>query len=295
MRRVLLSLALPAMAVAFSSSVPLGSFAPQRSAIVASPASHARLALRGPSAARIGGGRGALAASMSSIQKIADSSSEVAGLEKQLENTAFWSILPSQTTMYLDDPEVFHLVKGRVAVFPCEITGIPTGAAIEFNEGDYGVIPAGAHRWDIQKPTTKQSNVRAGLQMTTKGWLEEPPFSAMRGKGTLSTKGRDSEDDLKYMKELIAAKGVPPPHAWEDAINLKLDADPYLANLGFIVTDKGIVVRDRVSEKPLEVLGPDGWLKYDEDGVYVETEGSKRWRKDGNFQKSKFFQNEDKL
>ena len=27
-----------------------------------------------------------------------------------------------------------------------------------------------------------------------------------RGKGTLSTKGRDSEDDLKYMKEL-----VPPP------------------------------------------------------------------------------------
>ncbi|KAJ1494014.1 hypothetical protein T484DRAFT_1766895 [Baffinella frigidus] len=124
MRRVLLSLALPAMAVAFSSSVPLGSFAPQRSAIVASPASHARLALRGPSAARIGGGRGALAASMSSIQKIADSSSEVAGLEKQLENTA-----------------VFHLVKGRVAVFPCEITGIPTGAAIEFNEGDYGVLP----------------------------------------------------------------------------------------------------------------------------------------------------------
>ena len=66
MRRVLLSLALPAMAVAFSSSVSLGYLNPQRSAIAASPASHARLALR--PAARIGVGRGALSASMSSIQ-----------------------------------------------------------------------------------------------------------------------------------------------------------------------------------------------------------------------------------
>jgi hypothetical protein len=62
--------------------------------------------------------------------------------------------------------------------------------------------------------------------------------------------------------------------------------------LAWAVTDKGIIVCDRVSEKPLEVLGANGWEKYDEAGEYVETEGSKRWRKDGNFRKSAIFQNE---
>ena len=68
MRRVLLFLALPAMAAAFSSSVSLGYLTPQRSAIAASPASHARLALRAATAPRIGVGRGAFSTSMSSIQ-----------------------------------------------------------------------------------------------------------------------------------------------------------------------------------------------------------------------------------
>ena len=37
---------------------------------------------------------------------------------------------------------------------------MPTGEAVEFKEGDYGVIPAGSFRWDIQKPSTKHSNVK---------------------------------------------------------------------------------------------------------------------------------------
>ena len=84
---------------------------------------------------------------------------------------------------------------------------------------------------------------REGLQMTAKGWGEEPPLSYMRGSGTLSTKGRTSEDDLKYLKvrtmrrklfthitclcqDLVAEKGNIPRRAYEEAIQSKLDRDP---------------------------------------------------------------------
>lgn len=129
--------------------------------------------------------------------------------------------------------------------------------------------------------------------MTTKGWQEESPFKALQGKGTLSTKGRTSEDDLKYLKELVAEKGIPPKSSWENAIAYKLDRDIYCANLSFVVTDKGILVQDRVSEVNLEVLTEAGWESYNELENYVETEGSKRWRKDGNFQKSAFIREEN--
>lgn len=79
--------------------------------------------------------------------------------------------------------------------------------------------------------------------MTAKGWGEEPPLSYMRGSGTLSTKGRTSEDDLKYLKvrrmrmkhsthmtclcqDLVAEKGNIPRRAYEEAIQSKLDRDP---------------------------------------------------------------------
>ena len=66
MRRVILLLALPTMAVAFSPSVSSGFVTHRHSLAAASPAVRASVALRAPAAARISGG--ALAASMSDIQ-----------------------------------------------------------------------------------------------------------------------------------------------------------------------------------------------------------------------------------
>jgi len=195
--------------------------------------------------------------------------------------------------MYTDKPETFQLVKGKVAVMPVTVSGVPTGDPVEFDEGDYGVVPAGSFRWEVQKPTTKMTNCMEGLQMTTKGWQEESPFKALQGKGTLSTKGRTSEDDLQYLKELVADKGVPPKRSWENAIQYKLDRDIYCANLAFVVTEQGILVQDRVSEKTLEVLTEDGFKPYSEQDTYEETEGSKRWRKDGNFAASNFIREEN--
>mmetsp|Transcript_45194 Transcript_45194/g.70854 ORF Transcript_45194/g.70854 Transcript_45194/m.70854 type:complete len:129 (-) Transcript_45194:175-561(-) len=126
--------------------------------------------------------------------------------------------------------------------------------------------------------------------MTTKGWQEEPPIKALRGRGTLSTKGRTSEDDLEYLKKLVAEKGFPAKSAWENAIAYKLDRDIYCANLSFVITEQGIIVCDRVSEERLEVLTEDGWKAYNENDQYDETEASKRWRKDGNFDKSRIIQ-----
>lgn len=212
--------------------------------------------------------------------------------EESLQNCRYWSCLPSMSTMYTDLPETFHLIKGKVAIMPVTVSGVPTGDAVEFVEGDYGVVPAGAYRWDVQRPSTKMTNCREGLQMTTKGWQEESPFKALQGKGTLSTKGRTSQDDLEYLKGLVAEKGVPPQSSWENAIQYKLDRDIYCANLSFVVTDKGILVQDRVSGENLEVLTAEGWKPYNDQETYTETEASQRWTKDGNFDTSPFFLNE---
>lgn len=104
---------------------------------------------------------------------------------------------------------------------PVTVTGKPLGAEIQFEEGDYGIVPAGSYRWTIQKPCTKQTSCREGLQMATKGWREEPPLDVLRGKGTLSTIGRQPDDDLKYLKQLIAEKGAIPASAFEKAIQFK--------------------------------------------------------------------------
>lgn len=147
------------------------------------------------------------------------------------------------------------------------------------------------HRWEVLKQTTKKSKLDAnepiGL-LGTKGWREEPPIKALQGMGTMSTQGLDSEDNLIYLKKLIADKGFIPRRAWEEAIQNKLDRDIYLANISFVVTDKGIIVRDRVKETPLAVLTESSWEEYDENVEYVETESSRRWRKDGTFAASRF-------
>jgi hypothetical protein len=123
--------------------------------------------------------------------------------------------------------------------------------------------------------------------MATKGWREEPPLEAMRGKGTLSTIGRQPDDDLKYLKELIAEKGAIPESAFEKAIQYKLDRDIYLATLSFGITDKGLMIMERTTEKVLAVLDGNGnFSDYNPDLEYLETEGSKRWRIDGNFDRN---------
>lgn len=96
-----------------------------------------------------------------------------------------------------------------------------------------------------------------------------------------------------YLKKLVADKGFIPKRAWEEAIQNKLDRDIYLANVNFVVTDKGIIVRDRVKDFPLAVLTENSWEDFNENVDYVETEGSKRWRKDGNFAPSPFFANKE--
>jgi len=232
-----------------------------------------------------------LAMAADPIQKIKEGDSKMAEVEKKLSNCAFWSCPPSVCTMYTDDPEYFQMIQGRVEVTPCTIQGKLTGEPVEFGEGDFGIVPAGSHRWEIIRPTTKQTSCREGLQLTTKGWREEPPLKSMRGKGTLSTNGRNCDDDLKYLKELIADKGPIPASAWETAISYKMDRDIYLANLSFMVTDKGIIVMDRVSERILDVLDATGFVGYDENLDYIETEGSKRWRKDGTFDRNRMMLN----
>jgi len=67
----------------------------------------------------------------------------------------------------------------------------------------------------------------------------------------------------------------------------------YCANLAFMVTEQGIIVQDRVKGTILEVLTEEGWQPYDPNKKYIETEGSKRWRKDGTFMKNPLFAQED--
>lgn len=213
----------------------------------------------------------------------------MAEVTKKLGNTGFWSCPPSVCTMYTDDPEYFEIVQGRVEITKCTIQGKLIGEGVQFGEGEFGIVPAGAYKWEIIRPTTKQTSCREGLQLTTKGWREEPPIKALRGKGTLSTNGRNAEDDLKYLKELIAEKGAIPQNAWETAIAYKLDRDIYLANISFKITDKGVLCMDRVSEKVLDVFDETGFVGYDPNLDYIETEASKRWRKDGTFEKNAMF------
>eukprot|EP00802_Teleaulax_amphioxeia_P024715 Tamp_25453.p1 GENE.Tamp_25453~~Tamp_25453.p1 ORF type:complete len:203 (+),score=54.79 Tamp_25453:192-800(+) len=189
-------------------------------------------------------------------------------------------------TMFLDGSETFEIIKGRVQIMPVTPQGKPLGEPVQFETGDMGVVPGGSYRWEILKQTTKRAkfgpNEPIGL-LGVKGWREEPPIKALQGLGTLSTQGRDCDDDLEYLKKLVSDKGFIPQRAWEEAIQMKLDRDIYCANLSFIVTDKGIIVRDRVSERALAVLTETAWMDYEENVDYIETENSKRWRKDGNF------------
>jgi len=192
--------------------------------------------------------------------------------------------------MYMDEPETFQLAQGRVAISPVTIQGKPLGEAVEVNAGEYGIVPAGAYRWEIIKPSTKLTDCSEGLQMTTKGWQQESPFKDLRGKGTLSTKGRDAQDDLGYLETLVAEKGAPPRDSWESAIQYKLDRDPFLANLAFVVTNNGILIQDRISETTLKVLTEQGLAAYEPGRIdYVETEASARWRTDGSFQRNPLF------
>jgi len=176
------------------------------------------------------------------------------------------------------------------------VQGVPLGESVTFQTGDYGIVPGGSYRWTILKQTTKKSKLDPsepiGL-LGIKGWREEPPIKALQGIGTLSTQGLTSEDDMIYLKKLVADKGFIPKRAWEEAIQNKLDRDIYLANVNFVVTDKGIIVRDRVKDFPLAVLTENSWEDFNENVDYVETEGSKRWRKDGNFAPSPFFANKE--
>jgi len=212
-------------------------------------------------------------------------------IEEKLQNVGLWSVPPTMMTMFLDNPETFQIVKGLVQILPVTPQGKPLGEPVEFKTGDYGVVPGGSYRWEILKQTTKRSrlhpNEPIGL-LGIKGWREEPPIKALQGLGTLSTQGRDSEDDLEYLKSLVADKGFIPKRSWEEAIQSKLDRDIYCANLAFAITDKGIVVKDRVTEKPLAVLTENSWEDYDPNSEYIETVASKRWNKDGNFQASVF-------
>eukprot|EP00284_Hemiselmis_tepida_P011863 CAMPEP_0174932840 /NCGR_PEP_ID=MMETSP1355-20121228/41954_1 /TAXON_ID=464990 /ORGANISM="Hemiselmis tepida, Strain CCMP443" /LENGTH=291 /DNA_ID=CAMNT_0016179297 /DNA_START=10 /DNA_END=885 /DNA_ORIENTATION=- len=210
-------------------------------------------------------------------------SSEEEEVLGKLTNSGFWSCPPSTATMYLDNQETFKLLQGKVTITAVTIQGRELGEEIEFDEGDYGIVPPGSYRWKMLKPTTKQTNCREGLQLTTKGWREEPPLKAMRGKGTLSTIGRTSEDDFEYLKKLIADKGAIPEKAWENAIQFKLDKDIYLSTLSFAITDRGMLIMDRVTDEVLGVMDGEGIKDYNPDLDYEETERSKRWTKDGNF------------
>jgi hypothetical protein len=133
-------------------------------------------------------------------------------------------------------------------------------------------------------------------------WCVEESARLRRGRAAGSTKGRDSADDLEYMKELVpsppqrgaapctllgrtrvarahactrrrggltrarrarrgacvqvGAKGIPPPHAWEDAIANKLDRDIYCANLSFIGTAPLSAPFGRPSAPPAGVPRP---------------------------------------
>ena len=98
---------------------------------------------------------------------------------------------------------------------------------------------------------------------------------------------------MAYLKKLVADKGFIPKRAWEEAIQFKLDRDIYLASLDFIVTDKGVIVCDRVKGTKLAVMTETSWEEYDPQQNYIETLGSKRWRKDGNFAASIMMANKD--
>jgi len=227
---------------------------------------------------------------------VAAGSAEATQLESILANCGLWSVPPTMMTMHLDKPESFVIVKGLVEILACTVQGVPLGESVTFQTGDYGIVPGGSYRWTILKQTTKKSKLDPsepiGL-LGIKGWREEPPIKALQGIGTLSTQGLTSEDDMIYLKKLVADKGFIPKRAWEEAIQNKLDRDIYLANVNFVVTDKGIIVRDRVKDFPLAVLTENSWEDFNENVDYVETEGSKRWRKDGNFAPSPFFANKE--
>ena len=63
--------------------------------------------------------------------------------------------------------EYFHLVQGRATITPVTVTGKPLGDDVQFEEGDYGVVPGGSYRWTAQKQVTKQTSCREGLQVST--------------------------------------------------------------------------------------------------------------------------------
>jgi len=63
------------------------------------------------------------------------------------------------------DAEYFHLVQGRATITPVTVTGKPLGDDVQFEEGDYGVVPGGSYRWTAQKQVTKQTSCREGLQV----------------------------------------------------------------------------------------------------------------------------------
>ena len=227
-------------------------------------------------------------------RKVPADSAEAADLKELLAPCGLWSVPPTMMTMHLDNPEKFMIVKGKVEIMPTTVTGQPLGPAVEFQSGDYGIVPGGSYRWTVLKQTTKKSKLDAnepiGL-LGTKGWREEPAIKALQGVGTMSTQGLDAEDNLEYLKKLIADKGFIPERAWEEAIQSKLDRDTYLANLAFKITDKGIIVSDRIKETPLAVLTETAWEEFDPSVDYIETESSKRWRKDGTFRASVFMAN----
>jgi len=45
-----------------------------------------------------------------------------------------WSVPPTMMTMFLDNPEQFYLVKGRVRILPVTPQGKPLGEPVTFTE-----------------------------------------------------------------------------------------------------------------------------------------------------------------
>jgi uncharacterized cupin superfamily protein len=65
---------------------------------------------------------------------IAAGSAEAVELSKKLEPCGMWSVPPTMMTMFLDNPEQFYLVKGRVRILPVTPQGKPLGEPVTFTE-----------------------------------------------------------------------------------------------------------------------------------------------------------------